>query len=565
MSELLTHDRSFTNANCSTLRLITSRGDQGKSALVNEFIRQTENKHSSKDDPGRPVLARGKFTEQSTASVPFSAITEVLEHLSAQLASGETEGGETNNTVSDEVRSKVRGGIQDSELIGPGREGNAVLRQTYPGIAPLLGGASEEECSTTVHPSMDAIKETTSEILSVISHALDHPLVIFIDDLQWGDAASFDMLQYLLSRLRSILFVCAYRDNEVDEDHPFAKLMDGMPEESAKKMDLYSLSPEAITSFIADSVRKEKDEGVAELAEAVYSKTMGNIFFVQQALEELVRKNILFYDVMMFEWRWVVSKVDLANYISEDVVASVKHKLMELPAGVQHLLFVMSYITHNAVDSVMIKPLVGDSYDESTVEDLLKQACDEGMLLRSVSTKTYTFAHDRIRQASAECAMESNTDHELPLYIAQVLMDFAQGPSHDWCLFVAVDILNALPAEKMSRVDLINLNLRVSRLAVSKGAVEKENHLLNIGLKWLNSSGIMWKGEYYSLTRDLYDAVIKSDYSLGKSKSESGDFPVELLPHVASLFHIALAGGKPQATTNQQRRTSALSFPVQTP
>ena len=96
----------------------------------------------------------------------------------------------------------------------------------------------------------------------------------------------------------------AHRSNEVDADHAFTKLMENVSKsranecdtspQSVETMDLFSLSPQAITKFIADSVKKEDAEEVTELAEAVYTKTMGNIFFVKQALEELVRKNVLF-------------------------------------------------------------------------------------------------------------------------------------------------------------------------------------------------------------------------------------------------------------------------------
>ena len=131
--------------------------------------------------------------------------------------------------------------------------------------------------------------------------------------MQWGDSASFDMLQFLLSskdHLHNIMFICSFRSNEVDEDHPFTTLMNNVVKErdgskSVERMDLFSLSPEAITKFIADSVKKEDDSEneVSELGEAIYKKTMGNIFFVMQALEELVRKNVVFYDMMCFEWR----------------------------------------------------------------------------------------------------------------------------------------------------------------------------------------------------------------------------------------------------------------------
>ena len=101
-----------------------------------------------------------------------------------------------------------------------------------------------------------------------------------------------------------------------------------------------------------------------------------------QALEELVRKNIVFYDMMCFEWRWVLKKVDLANYMSDDVVESVKGKLEDLPENLQFLLIVMGHVPHNNLDVALLGALMSHGermFDENTVRKLLKQASEESI------------------------------------------------------------------------------------------------------------------------------------------------------------------------------------------
>ena len=512
----------------------------GKSALVYEFIKQTEAKHKATSSSQPILFASGKYTEQSSASVPFSAITEVLDSLAAVLSDNKTDEDldckqqrkKKGGVISQEVKTKLYEQIKQSELIGSGTEGNRVLRKTFPALIPLLDSCEDEGMlaamksamrRSSVHPSMNAIKESVCEILSIISNVADKPLVLFLDDWQWADDASFDMMIFLLSNtelMRRVMFICAYRSNEIDADHSFTKLMDGTPKEYTEKIDLFSLTPDAITRFIADSVKKEEgSEEVGQLSEVVYEKTMGNIFFTMQALEELIRKNILFYDVMCFEWRWVVKKVELANYMSDDVVESVKGKLKELHDDVQHLLIVMSYVPHNNLDVIMLSALLNHGerhFDEKAVRKLLKQASEESMLMLSVDG-SYKFAHDRIRQASVEYAAEENQDFKVPVHISQVLLDFAErtGPTLEWALFVAVDLLNSLPSDKTDRSNLIQLNLKVAKLARGKGSREKENELLRRALFSLRSSGIMWKGDYYDLTLELYNAAIESDFTLG--------------------------------------------------
>ena len=279
----------------------------GKTALVNEFIKRAQTKYTSSgssESSSSIVHASGKYSEQCNSSAPFSAIANMLDNLAIQFSRD----GENKTTE----KEKVWKNINSSEFIGPGKEGNVILCSTFPGLSKLINPDESTETSAQT-TSLNAIKECTLELLSCICNALDNPLILFLDDMQWGDSASFDMLQFLLSskdHLHNIMFICSFRSNEVDEDHPFTTLMNNVVKErdgskSVERMDLFSLSPEAITKFIADSVKKEDDSEneVSELGEAIYKKTMGNIFFVMQALEELVRKNVVFYDMMCFEWR----------------------------------------------------------------------------------------------------------------------------------------------------------------------------------------------------------------------------------------------------------------------
>ena len=219
-------------------------------------------------------------------------------------------------------------------------------------------------------------------------------------------------------------------------------------------------------------------------------------------------------------YRWVVSKVELANYMSDDVVETIKGKIRELPCAIQHMLVVMAHIP-NPVDVALLAQLMNyggghTHYDKAEVGGLLKQSSDEGMLLLSGSTNLYVFAHDRIRQALLEFGKERDEDQDrLAQHISQVLLNSAKGPGMDWCLFVAVDFANSLPPEKaMNSVNLSKLNLRVSKIASEMGSMEKANELLRKGLECLDTSKSLW--EDYALTLELYNAIIESEFNLGK-------------------------------------------------
>ena len=197
-------------------------------------------------------------------------------------------------TKNEDRHKLVSEGIKESELIGLDTEGNRILQSTFPSLSAILNSeknGSKDAVLLATHPSMDAIKDCTRELLSIVCTTLKHPMIVFLDDLQWSDGASIDMLLHLLSSTKVrkyqkvIMFICAYRWNEVDGDHPFTKLMNDVMEKreskSIEQMDLFNLSPEAITRFIADSIKRNEEdeddyegdnnnnEGVPELSEAV--------------------------------------------------------------------------------------------------------------------------------------------------------------------------------------------------------------------------------------------------------------------------------------------------------
>jgi len=537
----------------------------GKSALVQEFVKRVQQQKrsqsqnrcttASNSSPSSKHSSKvwhvcGKYTEQSAAiSAPFSAIAEVLEKLTLHYLAGNGNKNE-NDTDNDDPRSKVIGRIRESSLIGPGTRGNRALRVTFPILGSLLGscdgeneiitGYDDTPTNTSVPSkrrtsslciSMNAIGECTAEIFSAICHSLEYPLILFFDDLQWADEASISIFSHLLlsKDLGNVVFVCAYRSNEVHDDHSFTSLMEGVVAArsnghdhgdndgtmtTVERMDLFSLTPEAIARFIADCVKKEEPEDVADLAEVVYQKTMGNIFFVRLALEELVRKNALFYDVMCFEWRWVVSKVELSDYMSDDVLETVKGKIEHLPGDIRRLLVVMAHLP-NALDVSMLNELMSDgeySFGEVAIRNLLEEASGEGMLMLSVESGNYVLAHDRIRQASLELCVKENQD-DLLLHIAGVLLDFEEETKMDWCIFSALNILNNMPPHKTDCTVLARLNLRVATISKFRGDSLKEHELLLKGLACLEASGSLWRD--YELSYDLYNAIIISEYSVG--------------------------------------------------
>jgi predicted ATPase len=544
---------STINNNDSRVVFLSGYSGVGKSALVKEFVNQIQQEYHNSArnaDSSSPVVwyLSGKYTQQSGGAAPFSAISQVFGNLVSSLSNiGHHQRG--NNNISQEKKvyneeggapnytpslcTRIWKRIKSSDVIGPDTDGNEVLIHIFPSLRPLLDGSCAsnnklqrlDSLSRIIEgkeekgePSMNAVKESTSELLTVISSCMRRPLILFLDDSQWADGPSMELLLSLLSnaQLKNLLFICAYRSNEVGTDHPFANIMTKVTEfrgQSVPKVDLFSLSQEAISQFIADSISMDEVDDVRELVEVIYPKTMGNIFCVMQALEELVRKNALYYDVMCFEWRWTVDKVELANQVSADVVETIKEKIKGLSVDIQRLLAVLAFIPCSVEVPVLKELLVNDetnALNENAIASLLKAASEEGMLMWSTESGHYMFAHDRIREASRGYVAEEDRD-ELLLHMADVLQRLGKGSKMEWCLYTAVDLLNSLPPGKVDVVHLVKLNLKVSKMAKSRGSPEKENMLLRETLGHLQP--FKWKD--YDLSLEVYNAVIASEYTLG--------------------------------------------------
>ena len=388
--------QSSADANFGKSRVVLLGGYSGvgKSSLISEFIAQSSARHGSPGKKKTVVSASGKFTER--CSEPFSAFTQLFGQLADELM------------ASEELHSKVMAKVDQSELIGSDDDGHGrlVLTSTFPSLSPLLGGSSK---SRTL--GMNAIIDCTTELLHLVATNLDCPLILFVDDWQWADSASLQLLQSLLSsQIQSVICVCAYRSNEVPADHSFAKVIDEVKSarnrpglaETISQIDLYSLSPEAIRHFLADSIKRDEVDEASDLAEVIYKKTMGNIFFTKQALEELVRKNVVFYDMMCFEWQYVLSKVELTDCLSDDVVSTVKSKIECLSKTLQDMLVVMSHVPFSTDVPTLARLMetADRSYTEDELRDTQREAAEESMLIISGCDKLYTFAHDRIRQVS---------------------------------------------------------------------------------------------------------------------------------------------------------------------
>jgi predicted ATPase len=359
----------------------------GKSALVHAFIQQlaalsvtSSSACSTVSSSSSSIHAQGaiaaprfiscKFEELFTSEA-YSAIANGINHflasalISYTVSSNDHKNDKVPSTQNDSLVMKLH-----SEL----KEAPGILVKMIPSLSSFLNrGEDTSQDSSSVSSIAINSGNSNKNIQNNIKHVLqgliktlcskDHPLILFLDDLQWIDEGSMDLLSSLLSdvTLKYFMLIGAYRSNEVGEDHSLSTLLQDLSSSASKlqqhqyshfdgakpivvHIELADLTVADIDQFLVDTLHLEHPDEARLLSEELFQTTLGNIFFTKQALEELHRKNGLYYDVMCFKWEWNLQRIQTEQLLSDDVVIMVQSKIRYLPLLVQRLLTVFALL-----------------------------------------------------------------------------------------------------------------------------------------------------------------------------------------------------------------------------
>src|SRR4029077_4973046 len=225
----------------------------------------------------------------------------------------------------------------------------------------------------------------------------EHPLALFLDDLQWLDTATLDLLEDLLSQpdVRHLMLIGAYRNNEVDSAHPLMRKLGAIRQAGAIVQDIV-LAPLACTDLvqlIADSLHCELAQA-APLAELLHAKTAGNPFFAIQFISALAEEELLIFDHGKGRWSWDLNRIHAKGY-TDNVVDLMAGKLNRLPVETQNALQQLGCLG-NSADFAMLRMVYQDSNEE--MHGQFWEAVRAGLVFRSEDS--YRFLHDRVQEAA---------------------------------------------------------------------------------------------------------------------------------------------------------------------
>lgn len=464
----------------SEIMIVTGQPGIGKSALINEIYKPIIGK--------KGYFIFGKY-DQFRKDVPYSAIIQSFQGLIRQIIS--------------ESEEKIKSWREKlTAALGPNGK---VVTDVIPELEfiihkqpdlPLLG--PEESINRFHMVFQNFLNVFTSE---------DHPVALFLDDLQWADQASLKFLENLMTTYETkyLYLIGAYRDNETNDAHPLILTLNKI-RSKGKKIHGITLGPLDVASInqIIMNVLLCDAEKSMPLAELVNRKTAGNPFFVIQFL-----KNI--YDNRLLElhpetgWEWDIHKIREMQ-VTENVIEFMAQKISHFPENTRDILKICACIG-NRFDIESLSIVSGKSIDETLAD--LTSAVQEDMI--SLYGNLYKFHHDRIQEA-AYSMISPNEKEEMHYRIGTNALNKTTPENINEKIFYIVDQLNR-GIKRIKGVDeeirLAKLNLQAAQKAKKSTAYASASYYLKIAIGLLPEYS--WKS-HYDLTYAVYREALECEY-----------------------------------------------------
>ncbi|MBD2013428.1 AAA family ATPase [Microcoleus sp. FACHB-53] len=486
------------------MMLVSGYSGIGKSSLVNEvhkpIVRQ------------RGYFISGKF-DQFKRNIPYASIIQAFQDLMRQLL-----------TESDD---KVA--IWKSKLLEALGSNGQVIIDVIPEVERIIGlqpavpqlGASE---------SQNRFNRVFQQFIHVFCQP-EHPLVVFLDDLQWADLSSLKLIELIVTDPDSqyMLLIGAYRDNEVSATHPLIHTLEQIQQAGAviNNIILQPLNIVHVSQLVADTLHSAAAQA-KPLADLVFKKTQGNPFFLTQLLKSLHQEDLLTFNFSQGCWQWDIDVLQGID-ITENVVELMVSQIQKLSPKTQNVLKLAACIGDKFTLDVLA--IVNEKSQSETATDLWVALQAELILPLSEAYKTpmvfdiepstalqveplsvgYKFLHDRVQQA-AYCLIPDSQKKETHLKIGQLLLQNTTPEEQKENIFALVNQLNYgtdLLTLESERYKLAELNLMAGQKAKAATAYESAIRYLKVALGLLAVNS--WQSQY-ELTLALYESAVETAY-----------------------------------------------------
>ena len=466
----------------SGLALVSGYSGIGKSSVVNELQKAIV--------VPRGIFIAGKF-DQHKRDIPYATLAQAFQNLVRQIL------GKSEEDVT-YWRTAIR------QAMGP--NGQLVVN-LIPELELIIGKQSPVP-ELPPQETQNRFQAVFTRFLSLFAQK-EHPLTLFLDDLQWLDVATLRFIEHLLTHadVKHLLLIGAYRDNEVSPSHPLMLTLDSIRKSrvSVDEIVLKPLSLGDVNHFISDALRCERGRSEA-LARLVHRKTAGNPFFVIQFLTALAEEHLVEFDSRKATWQWDLTQIRTRRF-TDNVVELMIEKLKRLPVATQEVLKELACLG----DTVKISTLAMVNGEREIHADLW-EAVHAELVIRLPSS--YKFLHDRVQEA-AYALIPSERRAEVHLRIGRMLMEKMSQKEISESIFDVVNQLNRavdLIEDSEERLSLLRLNVVAGMKARAAIAYASARNYFALAEALLSPDA--WR-RHYQETFDLYLAFSECEYLVG--------------------------------------------------
>ncbi|BAY59668.1 serine/threonine protein kinase with two-component sensor domain (plasmid) [Leptolyngbya boryana NIES-2135] len=497
VAQLLTAFDRVAQSGFSEFLLVSGYSGIGKSSLVQEVYKPIVQR--------RGYFIAGKF-DQLQRNVPYSAIASAFGSLVQQLLT--------------ESELQLRQ-WQEELAIALGSNGQVIV-DVIPELEQIIG-KQPEIAALNPTEAQNRFNRVFQNFIRVFCQP-EHPLVIFLDDLQWADSATLRLIKLLLtdSQTHHLFLIGAFRDNEVNATHPLTLLLEGLQFQAFPiyQVTLKPLSSAHVTQLISDTLRTHE---VSPFVDLLMRKTNGNPFFINEFLKTLYQDELLRFDFYKNSWQWNLKEIETLNS-TDNVVELLVDRLRKLPDATQQVIQFAACIG-NRFDLKTLSIVLQPSTLETTAQ-ALSIAVQQGLIvplsaLEIVQSDTtepilvsdrYKFLHDRVQQA-AYALIDDREKQSVHLQIGKLL--YANYSESSEQLFELVGHFNlgqALITQADEKTQLAHLNIQAAIKAKQAAAysfaqaclIHAQNHLTETA----------WS-EHYELMFTLHREQAEIEYLLG--------------------------------------------------
>ena len=490
----------------------------------------------------RQAIGVANACEPSHSTQKEDAISELIPGLRELLGIPDI----SNNSVTAKNTKNTKSSIDSAS---DNREDVLLARNNTSSSRSIHRGATSTRVLEQMNQFRFRFKSFVRAVCSTQEQQQREPIVLFLDDLQWADMSSLELLKTIVSDTTShnLLIIGAYRGHQVGETHPLRMTISQLKNEDVFQglceMELTDLNVEDLNQFLADSLSLAPEK-TSSLSDVVMRKTHGNIFHSKEFLKHLKSRQLIRYDMTYYQWTWDVQEILGATDISENVVDLVASRIQQLPDTVVEILKIASclwfsfdvnvleYIVVNAQEKLKLGQqatlrfsMHGNNRVSSEIPVGVEQQSEvmKGLLLATetglidqigTSRAAFKFSHDRIREA-AYCLIQDGEERDnIHTVIGELLWCmFHSDKSQQWMLFSAVDQLNKVSGclnLPTLRVELAEVNLEAAECACSVSAFLPAIDYLKSGIRLLGDAA--WE-KHYELCLALHSRLASLESS----------------------------------------------------